>query len=128
MHTKIFKVFLCRRYANWMILIVKSNLFKYGVLYIIFWMKNITQKCSYTFLNTLIQANGLIIKVLTGSLIMLNIMSAKVSPIFPSFLWGPGRRSWYLFSFSLTVSYFSKLNQVKTMIKESYSERQSPTS
>ena len=49
-------------------------------------MKNITQKCSYTFLNTLIQANGLIIKVLTGSLIMLNIMSAKVSLIFPSFL------------------------------------------
>ena len=67
------------------------------------------KKGSYTFLNTLIRANSLIIKVLTRSFIMLNAMIENESQsftdisIFLSFLWDLGGRSWHLFSFLVIV-------------------------
>ena len=60
---------------NFIFFFVRWNSFlEWRVPDIIFWIKKMTRKVSYNFLNTLIQANTLIIKVLTRSFIMLNTM------------------------------------------------------
>ena len=76
-------------------------------------MKKTTQKGSYTFLNTVIWASILIIRVSSRSFNILNTMMENESKIFTNisiFYYNLCRRSWYLFSFSTLV-----INKIKSL-------------
>lgn len=119
----ISKLFLCSSYANLLILFVKSSSLNWGVPYINLWIKKITQKGTYTFLNTLSRVISLIIIVLIRSITMLNIIMEnenKSSTYIPFSLRDLGRRSWYLFLFPLKLfemTNFLKLKQLKIIVK-----------